>query len=1491
MLGGVCHLKFCPVGSESAPALEAEGRLLAELRHPHLVQLTSRFQGVLEPAFPGPVLGHSTAWVDGEPFVAACADLPLAERLARFAGLLQVVGYLHHRDLLHLDLKSQNVLVSAESGVVLLDLGSARSAVGPPGEAGGTLGFAAPEVLAGQAASVASDIYSLGAILYELLTGLRPHGDLEPQELRRACLGGDIIPVRVVRREVPQKLAQLAQEMLALQAGVRPRSVGEVLGRLRDLGFPVPHADLGAPPFVGRELELQALHTMLRDRRNVPIAVLGPRGRGRSRLVRHALLHDRVNLEQPKYDLSSSDRPFLALQRLLSFGSPRLPPAGTVEFLPALRESLVEHAHRAGAVFLGRLEEMAVEDRDELVPLLPILARSGFTIVLACERVPQGCIVFPLGPLPDPALEAIGQFVDVHQGPALRQAIERSAGNPANLLRQLAGGAHPGTLAPELRLVLDALATLPSGLSAPVIEALPPSVRERIATLSLYGFLWRDAEGLLQLDGAQGGTEVHELLRPAVERLVREPGASLDPLWRALAAARLGLTAIAEAGLVAAEAAAHNRQSELEELLSRVAASGSRVAALMLARQRMANADMSGALAALAAIETPDAACLELQVRAMRLSGRNAEAEALARAALQEHPAAGLWLELATCLSRRDALEEASEAVGRAVAMAPELLEGEGMSVQLVIASRAFALGQESPSLLPLLSRVEALGANATLSASTLALAGRTLMSMGLLERGERLLARASAAADREGDLRLSAVTRLNRGAALERMDRARDARQAFSEALLIVRATGQQELLMRLTYSLAFLEIRVERLPAAEAFAAEFNQVVARIGDARALERGRILEARLEQLRGRSHRVIALLDGMDVGAMPRELATERAIVLARAHLAVAQAAEALRVLDGAPAPVVPSETREVHLLRGRALLALGRDELALAKSSVGESFDPSERVEVGEVLLAHAGEDLDPASFAWRRRDLDLAARLLRGEPGSRAATLRDRLLEGPGAALEGIVELIEAMNTPQAVPTAIARLVTEALGANRVLILVRMPGLGQQVTYKELAGEEAAGIGREVLSRITGPDDVWMSRDAFADPVLREASATVRTFEIKSLLAVAIPHENKAIGALYVDDLRRPDRFTELDVRVLQRLAAAAGRMIALLPTANQRHRSLPEPRDVLGVLLSDPDQLAALNDATSYLRGRRETNLLVSGPTGVGKTWFARRVATEVLGLAGLEELAVRQGDSQFLVSQLSGTKRGEFSGALDKQGAIQRAITEHKALFIDEIQALSDPGQQALLPLLEQPLRRFGGLMGSTQPIHGPLHIILGTNVEVAGKRWAEHFRADLWYRMSDVHVALPSLAERGPEVVYLYLARMLEAAGDGLPEEVFEVAALQRVTNWDWTGNLRQLQSFASQAAYMHMNLRNGRPVPLSELHRLGLVDEGLDSAGYVSEASMLAQERELVISALRRANWIQAEAARILGINRWKMLRLVRKHALEELIRERRDST
>jgi len=165
LLNGVQKLRF-----------ERERDILAMLSHVHIAQLYSA--GVAD--------SHSyleMELVDGVPITQYCKDkqLSLQERLNLFLQVLNAVGYAHGRLIAHRDLKPSNILVSSDGQVKLLDFGVAsmlggdtHSDLTQAHRAPVTLDYAAPEQLAGKPATVAVDIYALGVILQELLTGKRP---------------------------------------------------------------------------------------------------------------------------------------------------------------------------------------------------------------------------------------------------------------------------------------------------------------------------------------------------------------------------------------------------------------------------------------------------------------------------------------------------------------------------------------------------------------------------------------------------------------------------------------------------------------------------------------------------------------------------------------------------------------------------------------------------------------------------------------------------------------------------------------------------------------------------------------------------------------------------------------------------------------------------------------------------------------------------------------------------------------------------------------------------------------------------------------------------------------------------------------------------------------------------------------------------------------------------------------------------------------------
>jgi len=180
--------------AEATERFRAEQQILASLSHPHLAEVYDG--GVLSGGQPYLVMEY----VDGRPLTEHCRaeDCSLDERLSLFRQAAEAVQAAHEQLVVHRDIKPSNVLVERDTGQVkLLDFGIAKMLGELPGEAAPTTqtgrqpmtpAYAAPEQVKGEAISVATDVYALGVLLYELLTDERPYGreDRSPYAVARA---------------------------------------------------------------------------------------------------------------------------------------------------------------------------------------------------------------------------------------------------------------------------------------------------------------------------------------------------------------------------------------------------------------------------------------------------------------------------------------------------------------------------------------------------------------------------------------------------------------------------------------------------------------------------------------------------------------------------------------------------------------------------------------------------------------------------------------------------------------------------------------------------------------------------------------------------------------------------------------------------------------------------------------------------------------------------------------------------------------------------------------------------------------------------------------------------------------------------------------------------------------------------------------------------------------------------------------------------------
>ncbi|MEZ4416044.1 MAG: serine/threonine-protein kinase [Gemmatimonadota bacterium] len=190
---------------------QTERQVLARLQHPNIATLLDG--GVTEDARPYLVMQY----VEGKPLTTYAQEhaLSLRERLRLFLTVCDAVQFAHANLVVHRDLKPSNILVTEEGDVRLLDFGIAKLLDADPW-AGSNTGdlllltpeHAAPEQFLGEPITIATDVYALGILLYELLTGSRPYQFVSPLELHRAICERDPLPPATAATD-PERLQRL----------------------------------------------------------------------------------------------------------------------------------------------------------------------------------------------------------------------------------------------------------------------------------------------------------------------------------------------------------------------------------------------------------------------------------------------------------------------------------------------------------------------------------------------------------------------------------------------------------------------------------------------------------------------------------------------------------------------------------------------------------------------------------------------------------------------------------------------------------------------------------------------------------------------------------------------------------------------------------------------------------------------------------------------------------------------------------------------------------------------------------------------------------------------------------------------------------------------------------------------------------------------------------------------------------------------------------
>lgn len=336
--------------------------------------------------------------------------------------------------------------------------------------------------------------------------------------------------------------------------------------------------------------------------------------------------------------------------------------------------------------------------------------------------------------------------------------------------------------------------------------------------------------------------------------------------------------------------------------------------------------------------------------------------------------------------------------------------------------------------------------------------------------------------------------------------------------------------------------------------------------------------------------------------------------------------------------------------------------------------------------------------------------------------------------------------------------------------------------------------------------------------------------------------------------DYLSKPFPLVELEERCLK--AAERGR----LRRDGRRWKAIAESRQPFPVLIGDSPAMREVHRLIERV-GPTDAPVLIQGETGTGKELAARAIQRAsrraeqpfvTVNCAALPE--------QLVESELFGHEKGAFTGAGGARTGLFE-LADEGTLFVDEIGELPPSLQPKLLRVLEDGSFRR---VGSSQERRVDVRIVAATNRDLRQEAAAGRFREDLLYRINVMALAMPALRDHAgdlPQLVRHFLPRGWQ----------IEPQAERALAQYRWPGNIRQLRNILERATI----LAEGETVTLDDLPSEIVLDEGAAAAAIGDDTHLETIERAHVQEVLNRCRGNKSEAARMLGIHRRKLYRLI----------------
>lgn len=318
--------------------------------------------------------------------------------------------------------------------------------------------------------------------------------------------------------------------------------------------------------------------------------------------------------------------------------------------------------------------------------------------------------------------------------------------------------------------------------------------------------------------------------------------------------------------------------------------------------------------------------------------------------------------------------------------------------------------------------------------------------------------------------------------------------------------------------------------------------------------------------------------------------------------------------------------------------------------------------------------------------------------------------------------------------------------------------------------------------------------------------------------------------------------------------------------------RRLSLPKDKMPLeGIIATSPQMLAACRTIEKV--APTDVTTLLLGASGTGKERFAQAIH-ELSGRSNQRIVAINCASipENLLESELFGYEKGAFTGATQTTpGKIEYA--DKGTLFLDEIGDLPVSLQAKLLRFLQE---RVVERVGGRKEIPVDVRIICATHQNLNTLIANGGFREDLYYRVSEITINIPTLKERDGDALVLataFLGRFSKEMNSSV--KTFDNQAIHAIESHDWPGNVRELESRIKRAIIM----ADGVYITPADLE---LEESEVEAMPLNLKEIREAAERKAVLRALNYTNDSISDAAAVLGITRPTLYNLMEKLGLKE---------